>query len=57
MVRLYGGEEGYKAHQLEIATKGGKAPHSGPRGFALMNKAAHKEIAAKGGRAKRVDPS
>jgi len=35
----------------EIASRGGSAPHRGPRGFAAMAYKEQRKIAARGGRA------
>lgn len=49
-IEKYGGEEGWKAHMREIASKGGQRKVK--KGFALMDKARNIELARKGGKFK-----
>lgn len=54
MTKKLGSYDAYIAHQQALGKKGGKAPHSKPRGFAAMSPEKLKQASAKGGSISRI---
>lgn len=54
MIKKYGSEEAYKAFMRSLASKGGKAPHKTPRGFAANPETASEMGAIGGAKSKRT---